>query len=42
MVLGNEQRDQSSNPGNTVCILHNANTLGKSMHPTILLPAMGK
>ena len=26
----------------TVCILHNTNTLGKGMNPTILPPAMGK
>ena len=25
-----------------VCILHSTNTLGKSMNPTILPPAMGK
>ena len=28
--------------GNTDCISHSTNTLGKGMNPIILIPAMGK
>ena len=39
IVIGN---GHSSNPGQTDCISHNTNTLGKGMNPIILPPAMGK
>ena len=42
IIVGNEQRDTSSNPGKTDCISHSTNTLGKGMNPIILPPAMGK
>ena len=41
MVL-NEYGDLSSNLDEAVCISHSANALGKSINPTILLPAIGK
>ena len=40
-IVGNEHNNTSSNPGQ-VCISHCANTLRKSMNPTILPPAMCK
>ena len=39
IIVGNGIGNPSSNP---VCILLSANTLEEGMHPTILLPAMGK
>ena len=38
-AIGNGHGDSSSNPEQVVCISHKANTLGKGMNPTILLPA---
>ena len=40
-VVGNGLGDTSSNPRRE-CISYSANTLGKGMNPTGLLPAMGK
>ena len=42
IVVGNGNRDQSSNLDETVCISHSANTLGKRKHPIILLPVSDK
>ena len=45
IVAGNGHCDLSSIPGEMqtrVCIPYNINTLGKGMHPVILLPAMSK
>ena len=35
-------RDSSSNLDKAVCILRCVNTIGKDIHPTILLPTMSK
>ena len=40
-VMGNGLVDPSSNPGPCYSS-HSANTIGKSMNPTTLPPAMGK
>ena len=42
IFAGNGHGEPSSNLNKAVCISHTANTLGKNMNPTILLPAMGK
>ena len=41
-VIGNVHGDTSSNLDAADCISHSTNTLGKSMNPIILPPAMGK
>ena len=41
IITENGHSNQSSNP-RQACISHNADTLGKGMHPTILFLAMGK
>ena len=42
IIVGNGHGNMSSNPDETDCISHSTNTLGKSMNPIILPPAMGK
>ena len=42
IIVGNGHGDTSSNPGETDCISHSTNTLGKGMNPIILPPAIGK
>ena len=41
VIIANRGSDLRSNPGQ-VCISHHANTHGKGMSPTILLPAVGR
>ena len=42
IVIGNEIRDLSSNPGKTTCISLHTNALEKSMNPSLLPSAVGK
>ena len=42
IIAGYGYGDMSSNPGQTDCISHSTNNLGKGMNPIILPPAMGK
>ena len=42
IVVGNGHGDSSPTLGETDCISHSTNTLGKGMNPIILPPAMGK
>ena len=41
-VIGNGHSNPSSNLDEAVCISYGANTPGKGMSPTILLPTMSK
>ena len=41
IILGNGIGDPSSNPGRD-CVSFHANSNGKDMNPSVLLPAMGK
>ena len=42
IIVGNGHDKTSSNPGDTICISHDANTLEKGINPVILPLTFGK